>query len=118
ISRRGHGRRGVDFVYGRDARRPPRRTRLSLQMEFGLDARLVGFLRQGSDLAEAPHRIDYVRDVVRVRGKLYFEPWPRRGRPHEGEPAQQNAGDDRTKSRQPPRASDDDVWFARRKITI
>src|SRR5439155_763824 len=70
----------------------PRRARLRLQVEHGLDARHAGLLPAGPDLpALAPPRADVLADV-RVHRELHPAAVARRGRARQGIAVRQDGG--------------------------
>ena len=99
-----HRRRGVDGLAGRLAPDVPRRARLRLQVEHGLDARHAGVLPAGPRVpALAPPRAD-VQPRVRVHRELHPAAVARRGRARQGLAAQQDARRPLAEARQPARA--------------
>ncbi|CAA9229178.1 MAG: GH13_9 / GH13_8 / GH13 / GH13_10 / CBM 48 / GH13_36, partial [uncultured Corynebacteriales bacterium] len=80
---RGHHRRGVDRLAGRHPADPPRRPRLRLQVEHGLDARHPGLRRPGAGPPPVPPPPDDVLADVRLHRELHPALLPRRGRPRE-----------------------------------
>ena len=69
---------------GRDPVHRQRRPRFRLQVEHGLDERLVALLRARADLPAVPPPRDDVRHGVRVLGELRAADQPRRGRARQG----------------------------------
>ena len=69
---------------GRDPLDRPRRSRLRLQVEHGLDERLAALPGPRADLPAVPPPRDDVRDGVRVLGELRAADQPRRGRARQG----------------------------------
>ena len=86
------GRRGVDGVAGRLAPDVPRRARLRLQVEHGLDARHARLLPAGPDLPPLPPPRADVQPDVRVQRELHPAAVPRRGRPRQGLAVREDAG--------------------------
>ena len=80
ISRRGHHRRGIDRLPGRVAADRPRRPRLRLQVEHGLDARHARLHVARSDLPPLEPRQDDVRAPLRLQRELRPADLARRGR--------------------------------------
>ena len=86
-----HDRRGVDRLAGCHPAHAPRRARLRLQVEHGLDARLAGLRGQRADLPAVPPPPDDVLDGVRLLRELRAADQPRRGRARQGLAAAQDA---------------------------
>ena len=95
---------GVDRVAGRLAPDLPRRARLRLQVEHGLDARHARVLRARADPPPlAPPRAD-VLARLRVHRELHPPAVARRGRARQGLDAVQDAGRPLAAAREPARA--------------
>ena len=99
------GRRGVDRVAGRLAADRPRRARLRLQVEHGLDARHARSTSQRDPIHRSPppRRAD-LRPALRVQRELRPAALPRRGRARQGLAPAQDAGRPLAAARQPARA--------------
>ena len=95
------GRRGVDGVAGRLAPRLPRRARLRLQVEHGLDARHARLLPAGPGVPPLPPPRADVQPRLRVHRELHPAAEPRRGRARQGLAARQDAGRQVAEARQP-----------------
>ena len=78
------GGRGVDRVAGRVAPHLPRRARVRLQVEHGLDARHARVLPAGPDLPPLPPPRADLQPDVRVQRELHPAAVPRRGRARQG----------------------------------
>ena len=90
--RRRDDRRGVDGVAGRHPPDPPRRARLRLQVEHGLDARHARLRRRSEPVHRAlPPPPDDVLADVRVQRELRPAAVARRGRARQGLAAGQDA---------------------------
>ena len=81
---RGDDRRGVDGLAGRHPADPPRRPRLRVQVEHGLDARHARLHRAGPDLPRLPPQPDDVLADVRLQRELRAAALARRGRARQG----------------------------------
>ena len=79
----------------------PRRTRLRLQVEHGLDARHARLLPAGPDLPPLPPSRADLQPDVRVQRELHPASVPRRGRPRQGLAVRQDAGRPLAEARQP-----------------
>ena len=84
-------RRGVDGLAGRHPADAPRRARLRLQVEHGLDARLARLHLPRAGPPAVPPPPDDVLDDVRVHRELRAADLPRRGRARQGLAAAQDA---------------------------
>ena len=98
------GRRGVDRLAGRLAPDLPRRARLQLQVEHGLDARHAGLLPARAGAPQLPPRRADVQPHVRVQRELHPAALARRGRARQGLAARQDARRPLAAARQPARA--------------
>ena len=78
------GGRGVDRVAGRLAADLPRRARLRLQVEHGLDARHARLLRERPGLPPVPPPRADVLDDLRLHRELHPAALARRGRARQG----------------------------------
>ena len=76
-------RGGVDGVAGRLAADPPRRARLRLQVEHGLDARHARVLLEGADPPPLPPPRADLLDGLRLERELRPAALARRGRPRQ-----------------------------------
>ena len=97
-------RRGVDRVAGRLASRLPRRARLRLQVEHGLDARHARLLRARTDPPPLPPSPADVLARVRVHRELRPAAVARRGRARKALARRQAARRPLAEAREPARA--------------
>ena len=112
------GRGGVDGVAGRLAADVPRRARLRLQVEHGLDARHARVLRARADPPPlAPPRAD-VLARLRVHGELHPAAVARRGRARQGLDAVQDARRPLAAAREPARAVRVHVGASRQEAAV
>ena len=92
LSGRGDHRRGIDRVSRRLAADRPRRPRLRLQVEHGLDARHARLHVAGSDLSPLEPRQDDLRPPLRLQRELRAADLARRGRARQRLGHRQDAG--------------------------
>ena len=104
--RAGHalGRRGVHGLAGSVATDLPRRARLRVQVEHGLDARHAGLLPARPGAPPLPPPPADLRARVRVLRELRAAALARRGRPRQGLAAREDARRPLAEVRQPARA--------------
>ena len=95
---------GVDRVAGRVAPDLPRRTRLRLQMEHGLDARHARLLRARPGAPPLPPPRADLQHGLRLQRELHPAALARRGRPRQGLAAREDAGRPLAALREPARA--------------
>ena len=95
------GGRGVDGVAGSLAADVPRRARLRLQVEHGLDARHARVLRAGPDPSPLPPPRADVLARLRVHGELRPAAVTRRGRARQGLADRQDGGRSLAEAREP-----------------
>ena len=100
---RGHHRRGIDRLSRRLAADRPRRSRLRLQMEHGLDARHARLHVARSDLPPLEPRQDDLRSSLRLQREFRAADLARRGRARQRLGRRQNAGRRMAALRQRPR---------------
>ncbi len=87
-----HRRRGIDRLAGRNPARPPRRARIHLQVEHGMDARHAALRRQGSDLPPMGAQRPDVLASLCLHRELRAAVLARRSRAREALDARQDAG--------------------------
>src|SRR5262249_32287184 len=80
------------------------RTRVRLQVEYGMDARHARLLRAGPDLPPVPPPRADVLDDLRVHRELHPAALARRGRPRKGVAAREDAGRPLAAAGEPARA--------------
>ncbi|CAA9467210.1 MAG: GH13_9 / GH13_8 / GH13 / CBM48 / GH13_ 10 / GH13_36, partial [uncultured Solirubrobacteraceae bacterium] len=100
-ARRHLRRRGVHGVAGRLAPDVPRRARVRLQVEHGLDARHAGVLPAGARLPQVPPPRADLLARLRLQRELHPAAVPRRGRARQGLAHRQDAGRPLAEVRQP-----------------
>ena len=94
-------RRGIDGVAGRLTAHVPRRARVRLQVEHGLDARHAVVLPARPDLPPLPPPRADLLARVRVHGELHPAALARRGRARQGLAAVEDARRPLAEARQP-----------------
>ena len=92
LSRRADDGRGIDLVPRRDAAGAPRRPRLPLQMEHGLDERHAALHGARSAASPPSPQPDHVLVRVRVLGAFHPAAVARRSRARQALAARQDAG--------------------------
>ena len=86
-----HHRRGVDGMAGRVPAYLPRRPRVWLQVEHGVDARHAQVFRDGPAVPALPPERPHFRPVVRLAREFHPAPFPRRGGPRQAFDAVEDA---------------------------
>ncbi len=113
---RGGDRRGVDRVAEGHRAGGPRRARLRVQVEHGVDARHPLVLPEGPDLPRAPPQPAHLRAALRVQRALRAAALARRGGAREGLALREDARRPLAEAREPARAVRVDVGHPGKKL--